>query len=99
MTLHNQFGESWRVDESDWLFQSEPIKNELADDITTGSAGFQPRYDIVFDNELIRLAAVEVLSFFRSFFSVSAGTKELNSFSTLTYSQTLRFNSVWKETL
>merc|ERR1712150_131223 len=48
-TLHSEFGESWRVEQSDWLFHTADIVSDISDDVSTGSPGFVPRYEVVFN--------------------------------------------------
>ena len=59
MTIHNNFGETWKVERSDWLFQFAEFVNEIAADIEDG-ASYQASYEATFDDESLEQQANEV---------------------------------------
>ena len=59
MTIHNDFGETWKVERSDWLFQFADFVNEIAADIEAG-ASYQASYEATFDDESLEQQANEV---------------------------------------
>ena len=61
--IHNEFGETWKVEEADWLF-SDDIAVLIKDDITAGSP-FTPIYTLEFDDDNLRQQAEEVFLLFQ----------------------------------
>ncbi|XP_075263978.1 uncharacterized protein LOC142355818, partial [Convolutriloba macropyga] len=49
LTLHQRFGNSWKVEKSGWLFSVQPIRDEIEKEIETGSP-FTPIYDTTFES-------------------------------------------------
>ena len=58
MTIHEEFGETWSVNETDWIFSFQ-IASLILNDIQNGSP-FNATYTIQFESEELKQQAEEV---------------------------------------
>ena len=58
--LHETFGEKWAVNKSDWLFQFQPIAEQLQQEIDLQKPNFKASYEIVFQDQNLAKEAEKV---------------------------------------
>ena len=79
-TIHNDFGETWAVQEEDWMF-SFKIANLISKDIQSGSP-YTAKYTADFESDELKAQAEEVnvlfllFSFFSTTFKLRFGKKK-----------------------
>ena len=57
--IHSQFGETWAVENSDWIFKNDQFVQGIEQDIQDG-ASYEASYEITFESNELKIQAEEV---------------------------------------